>query len=296
MNYSKTIKIFALSILFVSFCSCNKQKAEALKVAAERFRNEAILSLEQMNFLFNKSIEIVHHDIEQEVETVVNDLNSIDNIETINAALLDHWTIEAEMGNDVTASMNKEFEDLKLHYYQFEAIFNSVDQGNLLNKNSVKKAEKHAINLTLQLINFSKILKENQFRFTADRVLMIERMKFAKAEENEKLRNELLKNVAKEFVELRIKENSTKESAIKQCLKAAESGRNIAELIKNYDKLNVQDVLNSIKNSMNFATQISGGNEKIADLLVKFESVENTIKEDPYWQIILKQDINSNNN
>lgn len=288
MVYSKSIRYFTLTILLIFLCSCNKQKAEALKLSAERFKNEAILSLEQMNFLFNKNISIVQKTKTEEIETIVNDLNSITDIGDINTGLLDHWTIEADMGKEVTASMNKEFEDIKLQYYQFEAIFNSVEKGNLLNKNSVKKAEKFAIKLTLQLINFSKIIKKNQFRFSAERVLILERMINAKSENNKKL----LEIVAKDFVELRIEENQIKETAIKQCLKAAESGKIVAELIKDYDKLKVVDILYSIKKSINFANQISEGNENISILLKKFEGVESTIKEDPYWQNILEQNIN----
>lgn len=292
MRYQKPIRIsiFFIALLLVS--GCNKQKAEALKIAAERFRNDAISALDQMNFLFIQSMSVVQMSTEEEVESVVKDLTDLESPEAINAELLDFWSEEVTLGNAAESSVNSEFDDLKSQYYTFEGIFTSLDKGSFFAKEAVKNAEKHALNLTLQLINFSKILQNNDFRFTARRVLIIERMRAAKSEENPALQKELMENAAKAFVQLRIEEEQFKEEAIRQCLKSAESGRMVTELIRDYDKMKVTDILNSIKNSMNYGIEITGGNQKISDLLTKFEGVEKTIREDPYWKIILAQEIN----
>lgn len=289
MRQSHKILILFVGLLILS--GCNKEKAEAIKVAAEKFKNDAISALDKMSFLFTQNISVVKLSEEQEIETIINDLNQFENINDINASVLDHWTKEAELGKIAESAISSEFDNLKLQYYRFESIFNSLDKGSFFAKDAVKEAEKHAIKLTLQLINFSKILQENDFRFSARRVLIIERMKEAKSEENEDLQQELLKRVAREFVQLRIEENQYKDEAIRECLKSAESGRIVAELIKDYDKMKVSDILNSIKNSMNYASQITDGNKKIGDLLTKFEGIETTIKEDPYWKIVLDQQI-----
>lgn len=291
MKINRTIKIFTLSFLLLFLYGCNKQKAEAIKVAAENFRNEAVLGLDQLNTLFSRNISLVLNDTEL-VETILNDLNSINNPSDINAELLDFWSEEVHIGAEANEITNQKFEELKAQYYQFEAIFSSIEKGSLLNAKSVKQAEQYAIKLTVQLINFANIIHENTFRYTAKRVLIIEKMKTAKTEQNQELQEELLKNVAKEFVELRIVEDNAKDNAIKQCLKAADSGRMVAELIRDYDKLKVNDILVSIRNTMNYAMQISGENEKVGNLLEKFNTVETSIKQDPYWKIILEQNVN----
>ena len=43
---------------------------------------------------------------------------------------------------------------------------------------------------------------------------------------------------------------------------------------------------------MSYAVQVSGKSKKVEDLLVKFNEIENSIKEDPYWIVILEQNIN----
>lgn len=260
-------------------------------MAAENFRNEAVLGLDQLNTLFLRNISLVLNDTEL-VETILNDLNSINNPSEITAELLDFWSEEVNIGTEANEITNQKFEELKAQYYQFEAIFSSIEKGNLLNAKSVKQAEQYAIKLTVQLINFANIIHENKFRYTAKRVLIIEKMKTAKSEQNQELQEELMKNVAKEFVEVRIAEDNAKEMAIKQCLKAADSGKMLSELIRNYDKLKVNDILVSIRNTMNYAMQISGENEKVGALLEKFNTVENSIKQDAYWSVILEQKIN----
>lgn len=291
MKNKRAVKIFLLSFLLLFLYGCNKQKAEAIKVAAEKFRNEAILGIDQLNTLFLRNISLVLNETEL-VETILNDLKSLDDPSQINAELLDFWSDEVTIGTAATESTNQKFEELKAQYYQFEAIFSSIEKGNALNAKSVKQAEKYVIKLTVQLINFANIINENTFRYTAKRVLIIEKMKTAKSEQNQELQEELLKNVAKEFVELRAEEDKAKETAIKQCLKAADSGKMLAELIRNYDKLSVNDIMVSVRNAMNYAAQISGGNEKVTNLLEKFNTVENSIQQDPYWKIILEQNVN----
>lgn len=294
MKHLNVIRVGFLSMLILVLSGCTKEKAEAVKVAAENFRSDATLALDQMNYLFNQNVSVVRLSEEEEIQSVVNDLNSIENVDDINSALLDFWSEEAVLGVQAQNSINSEFDNLKAQYYRFEAIFSSLEKGSYFAKDAVKKAEKHAISLTLQLINFAGIIQENDFRFASRRVLIIERMKVARAEENEGLRKQLLENVARDFVELRMEEKRAKDETIRQCLKAAESGRAVAELIKDYDKMNVADILSSIKSSMNFATEITGGNETISNLLTKFEGVESTIKEDAYWKVVLEQDIIKN--
>lgn len=294
MKHLNKIRGSLLVLMILVLSGCNQEKAEAVKVAAENFRSDAIVALGAMNYLFAQNVSVVRLSTEEEIESVVNDLNSIENVDDINSTLLDFWSDEANIGKESKSSINSEFENLKSQYYRFEAIFSSLEKGSYFAKDAVKKAEKYAIDLTLQLINFSKIIRHNDFRFAARRVLLIERMKVARAETNEGLRMELLKKVAREFVELRLEEQKAKDETIRQCLKAAESGRVVAELIKDYDKMNVSDILSTIKSSMNFAAEITGGNENITGLLTKFEGVESTIKDDPYWKIVLEQDIIKN--
>lgn len=283
--------IFPLILLLIFLSGCNRKKAEAIKLAAEKFRSEAVQALTQLNILFAKNLSVVISEPEQQIETILNDIRSIENPMDINAELLDFWTEEIKTGVEAVNVTDQKFEELKSQYYRLEALFATVEQGTLLNAKSVKQAEEYTIKLTVQFINFANIVEENIFRNTARRVLIIEKMRAARMEQNQELREELLKNAAGGFVELRMEEDREKNEAVQQCLKAADSGRLLAGLIRNYDKLSVNDMLGTIRNALNYAVKITGENQNVGDLLEQFNTVEETIRTDPYWSVLLEKKI-----
>lgn len=290
MKTSAKTLLLLFSLLLLS--GCNKQKAEALKIAAEQFQINAITALDKVNELFLQNQSVAFELESAQTEQIVRDLNSLEGSHQITASLLDIWSSEAVIGQAQDEALNQRFDDLKGQYYTFEGLFSSLDKGSFVAKDLVKKAEKHAINLSMQLINFSKTLEAHDFKFTAQRVLIIEQMKKAKDEENEKLQKKLIEQVALEFVQLRQLEIQLKDDAIRECLKGAESGKQVAELIRNYHKMSLHDILSAVKTSMNYTLNITDGNKSVQDLIEKYETIETTIKEDPYWNILLKDSEN----
>ena len=125
----------------------------------------------------------------------------------------------------------------------------------------------------------------------SERVMIIERSNEATLEKNDEFKKKLRENIARDIIALGIRETKLKEEAIRQCLLAAERGTVVAKLIKDYDKLNVEDILNIVKSSLNYGIDITG-NKNINDLLKKFEGVETEIRNDPYWKVLIDQQIN----
>lgn len=290
MKNLKIIKLGIFALLMFTLSACNKQKAEALKIAAEQFRKEAIESIDQLNFIYSQNIPIITSTEEEEIEIILNDLNTLES-NMIEISLLDEWTTIGESTNAIT---NSELDLLKVQYYQFESMFTSLDKGSYFAKDIVKKTEKYAINLTVQLINFSKTLQTQELQFSSRRIRILEKMKSAKELINAQLRNEHLKNAARDYIQLKKEEKLAKENAIIQCLKAAQSGKLVAELIRDYDKMKAVDILNSVKNSMNYVNAITNNNENVTQLLSKFEEIESTIQNDPYWSVLLNQTVVNN--
>lgn len=289
MKYKKSFKIIIVFVGLFALSSCNKEKAEAVQVAAEQFKIDAISAIDQTNFLF---IQAFSDDIPSEEDQINKVIYIIKHIEKdkVNDNLLDKVSKSANSGQKALAATNEEFDKLRAQYREFEKMFSSLDKGSFFAKDAVKEAEKHAVNLTIQLINYAKIL-QGDFKFSSRRAEILTKMKAAKNDTIAALQQELIKNISIEFIQLLKDEKQYKERAIRQCYKAAESGKIVTDLIRNYDKMNVADILNTIKGSLDFAMEITNGNQNIADLTTKFEGVKKVIIEDPYYKQLLSQEI-----
>jgi hypothetical protein len=289
MSLKKSLKVFIVFVGIIVLSSCTKEKAEALQLAAEQFRIDAILAIDQINFIFLQDVSIAIMTEDQQTEEMIELLNLAGKNE-LNSALINEFANSLNPGLRAKATTNEAFEELKKQYYQFEKMFSSLDKGSYFAKDAVADAEKHAVNLTLQLINYAGIL-QGDFRFASSRAALITKMQNAKDEPNEALRQELYKNISIEFIQLLKEEIQTQERAIRQCYIAAESGNVITELIQDYDKMNVSDIMNTIKGTMNFALEVTNGNQTIADLATKFEGVEKTIRENPDYAGFLEKGV-----
>ncbi len=291
MIYKNPIRILFLFVALTILSACSKEKAEAIKIAAENFRSDAVLAIDKINELFDQNISVAKFS-DKKIEKIISDLEGLDSSETaMNSEILDEWSKEEHIGDASMAIHKEEFRKIKKRFTTFEAMFTNLEKGSYFAKDAVKKAEKYAINLSLDLIHYSKTIKDNPFKNMSERVLIIERIEEARLEENKKFQKVLRENVAKDIIALEIRETKLKEEAIRQCLIAADRGKIVAELIKDYDKLNVEDILNIVKTSMNYGVDITG-NKNIGDLLTKFEGVETEIRNDPYWKVIIDQQIN----
>jgi hypothetical protein len=288
MYYKKILRISVVFVFLILLSSCTKEKAEALQLAAEQFRVDAVSAIDQINYLFLQDISIAQPSDEEQKETVVQILQKKDKKYLTND-VLNKIAKRADRGKSAATVTNAQLDTLKAQYYQFENMFSSLVKGSYFAKDAVNKAEKHAVNLTLQLINFARILQNGDFTFSASRAAILTKMHKAVDEPNEALQQEYFNNLATEFIQLLKDEKAAKENAIRQCYKAAESGNITLELIRNYDNLTVADIMNTIKGSLKFAAEITNGNQSIVDLTTKFDGVEKMIKENPDYQDLLSK-------
>jgi len=264
--------------------SCTKEKAEAIKIGAENFRMEAVEAVKKINFLLIQSISMPAESADAEIQRVAAELEKE---EAVNASRIGFLIRDKDIGQRPADRMNQEFEKIEKGYYQFAAMFRSLPQGSYFARDAVKRAEKSAIQLTLQLMNFAGALKDYPVQFTARRVLLQERAKEAKQIKDSDSRRRFLTIVAGDLLRVRDEEEGAKKEAIAHCLNAAESGRLVADLIRNYDAMNVEDMLASVGNTLGFISEISGGQRDVISLLETYKTVEAQIREDPYWKEVL---------
>jgi hypothetical protein len=281
-------KFLIISVLFLFIAGCNKEKAEAIKVAAEKFRIESVKSLEMISDLFTKSLTMPSEGEDAKIREIVN---MIDGEPAIDASMLSFVVEEDEIGKSAVDKVKKKFNEIGNVYYQFEGMFRSLPEGSFFARGAVKNAEKHSINLTMQLINFAETLEKHPVQFTGRRAFIVERITEAKKYNDDNLRKEHLTIISKNILQLRNDENKANDEAVIQCLKAAETGKQISDLIRNYESMSASDILLSVRNIFTFVTEISGKNQEMTSLLERYRSVETAIRKDPYWSALLDERI-----
>ncbi len=283
----KSAAVISFIVILVFISGCSKDKAEAIKVAAGQFRAEAVSALDQIENLFKQSVSMPVESSEKRIKDIIK---LLDETENITAKEIDFLLSEGRIGQEPSNIIDKEFEGLKGRYYLFEGMFRSLPAGSYFAKDAVKKSEKHAINLTLEFIKFAEKLQNWPVQFTGRRVLILEKIAQGKKIQDVNLRELNLKLSAQDILELEKDETKAKKEAVLQCLKASEAGKLVAELIRDYEKLSVGDILAMTKDTLGFVSEISGGD--LDSLMEKYKSVETTIKKDPYWSTLLDANIN----
>ena len=287
---SKKLKPLGWLILISSLfwgVSCTPEKAEAIKIAAENFRKEAISAIQKVNHLFIQTVSMPSEPPDVELKKLTEELDR----EVLDEKTIGFLMEEKNIDQRAVERVSKEFQAIERGYYQFEEMFRSLPQGSFLARDAVKRAEKQAINLTSGLIHFAGYLQRKPVQFSAERTLILERAAYVNGVKDVDARRELRALVARDILKLRNEEETTKREAVRQCLKAAEAGRLVAKLIRNYEAMNVEDILVAVGSSLNFISEISGGQRDIASILEKYKSIDAGIREDPYWKELLSLEI-----
>jgi hypothetical protein len=136
-------------------------------------------------------------------------------------------------------------------------------------------------------------LQKFPVQFTARRTDLIIKLGNAQKIADPTARNQELLLSAQEMLQLRADEKKGKEMAITQCFRAAEAGKLVTELIHNYGKLTIGDILNLTRDSLSIINEATGGtNPDINGMQTRFEAfVKNKIEQDQVWRDVLQNEI-----
>jgi len=281
--------ILILIPLFL-FYGCTEEKAKAIKISASQFNNEVQLALNMVeNILIgNMSMPPIG------VEKITEDLE--DTKDDFEYEILSEFLTEQNIGKRQEVQIKNAISEVKNQYTLFSSIFRSLDKGHLLAGDIVKEAEKHCMNLSMQLIAIADYLSQGKIetKLNSERILLFENIKKSQAIKDPKIRKEHLTVAAKNIVQLHIRETEIKERAILQLIKATEIGSSTAKLIHDYDKFSVNDVLTLIEETLYLASSMSEQNKDVVGILGKYKEVENTIRNDEYWGPLLNKRIEIN--
>ena len=260
---------------------CSKEKAAAIKVAAETARTHAVDALRAVQDLVERSIAVAADPPEEKIRKAAAEFT--DNA-PLGADVFKAIVTKDEVGEATRMTVRAEMEKLRAHYVAFANMFSSLPAGSYLAADAVKKAEHHAIRMATEFISHAQSIPAPQF--TAERTLLIERINQA-AKMSGDARAELIRRYTIDALNLRAAELEAKDKAVVACLRAAAAFKATAELIRDYKKITAADMMTMTKELLSAASDISGQHANVQYLLDEFTSVKTAIENDPHWSAVL---------
>lgn len=268
---------------------CTKEKAEALKAAAELFRSQATEALDQVRTVLRGNVQMPPI----ETSKIAADLEQPDFSSDDLAFLLSEGQVE----DSESKSLDQRIDKIETHYQAFVAMFQSLDKGSYLAGNAVEKAQKHAVNLTVQMVTLARMLDQGTIpvKLNARRILLIEKIQQHNRIPDATIKKSHLEGAAKEILALRREEAAVKDRAISRCVQAAKTGEAVLRMIKDYKRLKVQDILDQFKKSAAFVSEVTGNKLNAGALIEKATLIEDSMRSDPYWGTLLDVEVDMNN-
>jgi hypothetical protein len=296
--YTARLLLVVLTVsLTFPMVSCTKEKAEAIKSGAEQFRVEGKSALELARNLLKESVAMPLETNEDETKKIVHDFDQNLTVRKRTAGEMSTFVQnilgsgnESEGANRI---IDQEFQALEDEYDLFASMFRSLPRGHFFAKSAVEKSERHAIRLTARFIKIADTLQRLPMQFSGKRAALIERLVLAQDIADSVQRNQAVTLASQQLLQLRDQERKAKNAAILQCLKAAEAGKSVTELIHNYSKFTVADMLDLIKDGLSIANAITGGtNPDVKGLVSRYDAfVTNKIKTDDLWKDVLTNEL-----
>ncbi|MBT8185276.1 MAG: hypothetical protein KJN76_10580 [Eudoraea sp.] len=287
-NIKKSLAVIFISFGMLLLNSCNKQKAAAIMEAANNFSLEAIAALDNIGYLNDKS-STAYSMQDMQKDLIYAQIAAITDSSKINTQLLNDLTQGLLPGLPANNPMAVQIEKLKEQYINFSSTFNALYQGNFFAAKAVKKTEAHAIRLTIQLIELANAIERTPYQFTRERSDVLARIYKVKTDKNTGIpeKSTKLEQISGEIIDLVAAERNAKNNALLQCLKAAERGKTVAELARNYKKMSLGEMLNLAEGPMSYSLQFLGDQE-VGVLMNEYMDVKSTIEQDPYWGALIE--------
>ena len=291
-NICKSVAVIILVSLTLLPIGCTKEKAEAVKTAAEHFRVQADKALEATSSLVKESVNTLPQEKEAELKALVRQLENqpTEQLQGTISGVMDRYKVTRAANRSIDA----EFGNMMNEYAVFASMFDNLPRGHLFAKDAVASAERHAIRLTLRFVKMASEIDHRPVTFEARRNQLVVDLMAARLIPDQRDRSQAIQIVAQKAIDLRAAEAKANEDAILQCLRAAEAGKSSAELIRNYSKMSVADIVAAVSESLGVINDITGGaNAKLKTLIGKYNSfVDSKVKTDPLWKSVWDTDVN----
>lgn len=285
LRIKQNLSLLLIAALAISQSACSKEKAAALKTAADGFRVEAEAALEETAELLASSITSRPRPRDAELEDIVRELRANEYTEQQLVIFLEEKLRSQDPAASASKNIEQELSELQAEYRLFASMFRSLPRGYLFTKNTVTRAERHAARLTYRMVKMAKSIDEHPIENLSARAELISKIIDARSLPDQTSRDRKLTAIANEVIDLRSSETSANDRIKTQLLKAAEAGKTVIELIRNFDKWSVADILNTVSDSLKTLDELDGGDHaKVKKLIAKYdEFVESQLRTDKVW-------------
>lgn len=274
--------------LLIACClsGCTEEKAKALQLAAESFKNEADAACAMAADSLRASVAMPPR-TRAEISKGLADSTKFGASE-LEIIYSDSAIVDAGIAPALAALG----EVCKAHR-QLAAIYSDLPRGYLLSADDVRRAQKHVVNVTVRFARLAQVINSlpGIGRDNIARIKIIEARANAMAVTDEKVRAPLLDAVAEQILANQKNEAQNRALVMAHFDKATSLGETLARASLDYDRISVADLLESLREFSSLYGDITGRTAVAQNAVERISSVETRIKNDPRLSPLLDADV-----
>lgn len=276
--------VFLLAALCLS--GCTEEKAKALQLAAESFKNEADMACKM-------GADSLKASVAMPPRTRAEISRNLAEAKKFGAGELEIIYSDSSIVDQGIAPALNALNTVCEAHRQLAAIYTDLPRGYLLATDDVKRAQKHVVNVTMRFAKLAQVFDSlpNAGRDNVARIRIIEARAKAMAVTDEKVRTPLLDAVAEAILENQAREALNRTQVLSQFAKATSLGEQLTQMSLDYEKLSVADMLDSLQAFSSLYGGVTGRTDVAQNAMERVKKVETRIKNDPRLSPLLEVDV-----
>lgn len=283
-------RIAAVAVfLFLPFMSgCTPEKARQLKTAAVQFGMEARDAIAAVRGLMDAEIASQERTDAQKADQFAANILAQSTSTKVNADLME-WAIDpnaVKLSPTESAARDALIGELEQQYSDFTGMFENLERGSLLAKNSVPKVKQYAAKLTAQMAGIAKVTAENPLRLVQHRtavLVQIERIRRDSSLSSDQKRQALSDQMSR-WLAVKSQEEELKRAVVGKCLVAASAGQAVLQLADSYGRLSTDDISRLLTQTLTLSQELAG--KSLADMQTRNEKVMSFLNSNAVYKTI----------
>lgn len=283
-------RIAAVAVfLFLPFMSgCTPEKARQLKTAAVQFGMEARAAIAAVRGLMDAEIAPLERTDAQKADQFAANILAQSTSTKMNADLIE-WAIDPNavtLSPTESAARDALIGELEQQYSDFAGMFENLERGSLLAKNSVPKVKQYAAKLTAQMAGIAKVTAENPLRLVQHRTAVL--VQTEKIRRDSSLspdqKRQALSDQMSRWLAVKAQEEALKRAVVGKCLVAASAGQTVLQLADSYGRLSTDDISRLLTQTLTLGQELSG--KSLADMQTRNEKVMSFLNSNAVYKTI----------
>ena len=276
---------------------CTPEKAKSIRLAAEQFSNQALIAINAVQNAMEEELAPRSRSPQEQTEQFVDFLANLDLSELAERGIDIDFAILEQAANpdafqlapEVKKSRNEYLNGLRTRYATFAGMLQGLEEGSFFAADAVERSNKVANRLTADMASIAKhfsthppILIQQRGTLIADTLEILEDTGLSQTS-----RNDRLVVIKTRFDEIKEEEQDLLKSVLEPSLKAAEIGRNLQKMAREYDQLTVSDMQDLLLRSIGIVGALT--RMDITALTDEANEVFSIIENDPVFKSVAEQ-------